>query len=148
MSPMCLTTLLDPRRHSAQALAELYGLRWQIETDFRHLKQTLGLDVLHGKTPDIVEKEIAMFALVYNLVRRVMLAEAQRRGVPPQRVSFIDALRQLAWPLLGADPPLLLNPLRPGRVQPRVRKRRPKQYPVMKEPRNVLKRRLLSKQVA
>ena len=51
-----LTTLLDPQRHSVAALAELYGLRWQIETDFRHLKQTLGLDVLRCRTPDIVEK--------------------------------------------------------------------------------------------
>lgn len=129
-------------------MAKLYRLRWQIETDLRHLKQTLGLDVLHGQSPDIVEKEIAMFGIVYNLVRRVMLAEAQRRGVDPDRVSFSDALRQLAWPLLGAHPPLLLNPLRPGRVQPRVRKRRPKQYPLMKEPRNVLKKRLLEKHVA
>ena len=104
--------------------------------------------MLHGRTPEIVEKEIAMFALVYNLVRRVMLEEAQRRGVPPERVSFIDALRHLAWPLLGADPPLQLNPLRPGRFQPRVRKRRPKQYPVMKQPRNVLKKQLSKKRVA
>lgn len=138
-----LTTLLNPQSYSAPALAELYGRRWQIELNFRHLKQTLGLDVLHCKTPDGVEKEIVMFALVYNLVRAVMLAEAEQRHVPPDRISFADALRHLTWPLLHTDAPLVINPLRPGRIEPRVRKRRPKQYPVMQEPRNVLRKQAL-----
>ncbi len=143
-----LTTLLGPGPYPAAALAELYGQRWQVETNLRHLKQTLGLDVLKCRTRAGVEKEIVMFALVYNLVRSVMLAEAERRGVRPDRISFIDTLRQLCWPLCGADPPLLVNPLRPGRMQPRVRKRRPKQYPLMKEPRNVLNKQLMTNQVA
>jgi hypothetical protein len=143
-----LTTLLDPQTYPAEALAELYGRRWQIELNFRHLKQTLGLDVLHCKTPDGVEKEIVMFALVYNLVRAVMLAEAQRRGVCPDRISFVDALRHLSWPLLQPDVLLVINPLRPDRVEPRVRKRRPKQYPLMQEPRDVLRKRLLRKERA
>lgn len=143
-----LTTLVDPVRYSADALAELYGLRWQVETNLRHLKQTLGLDVLHSRTPAGVEKEIIMFAIVYNLVRSVMLAEARRRGVTPDRISFIDALRHLCWPILGGDSPLIINPLRPGRTQPRVRKRRPKQYPLMKQPRNTLKQQLLRTDVA
>lgn len=138
-----LTTLVDARRYPADELARLYGRRWQIEVNFRDLKQTLGLDILHSRKPDTVEKEIIMFTIVYNLVRAVMLAEAERRGVPPERISFVDALRHLSWPILGADPPLWLNPERPGRVQPRVRKRRPKQYPLMKQPRNVLTKRLL-----
>lgn len=138
-----LTTLLDPRQYPAHEIAQLYRRRWQIEVNFRHLKQTLGLDILHGQKPDTAEKEILMFTIIYNLVRAVMLAEADRRKVEPDRVSFIDALRHLAWPILGADPPLLINPDRPGRVQPRVRKRRPKQFPVMKKPRDVLKKRLL-----
>ena len=137
-----LTTLLDPQVYPAEALAELYGQRWRIETNFRHLKQTLGLDVLHCKSVAGVEKEIVMFALVYNLVRAVMLAEAQRRGVPPDRISFVDALRHLSWPLLQPELPLIVNPARPGRFEPRVRKRRPKQYPPMNEPRKNLKKRL------
>jgi hypothetical protein len=143
-----LTTLVDPQRYSATDLAALYGLRWQVETNLRHLKQTLGLDVLHSKTPAGIEKEIVMFILVYNLVRGVMLAEARRCRVRPDRISFIDVLRALAWPILGADPPLRINPERPGRVQPRVRKRRPKQYPLMQEPRDVLKKRLLKSEIA
>lgn len=143
-----LTTLLNPQSYPAEALAELYGRRWQIEVNFRHLKQTLGLDVLHCKTPDGVEKEIVMFALVYNLVRALMLAEAQRRDVAPERISFVDTLRCLSWPLLQNDLPLVINPLRPGRVEPRVRKRRPKSYPLMTEPRSVLRKRLLRKKRA
>lgn len=140
-----LTTLLDPKAYPAEALAELYGRRWQIEVNFRHLKQTLGLDVVHCKSVAGVEKEIVMFALVYNLVRSVMLAEAERRGVPPDRISFIDALRHLSWPLIHESdpPPLLINPLRPGRAEPHVRKRRPKQYPPMNEPREKLRKKLL-----
>lgn len=143
-----LTTLLDPQVYPAKKLANLYGGRWQIEVNFRHLKQTLGLDVLRCQTPDGVEKEIVMFGLVYNLVRAVMLAEAQRRGVAPNRISFVDALRQLSWPLLQADRPLLVNPNRPGRFEPRARKRRPKQYPPMGEPRDVLRHRLLKEFLA
>jgi hypothetical protein len=143
-----LTTLLLPDRYPAAEIAELYRRRWQIEVNFRHLKQTLGLDILHSQKPDTVEKEILMFTIIYNLVRSVMLAEAARNNVAPDRVSFVDALRHLCWPILGADPPLLINPDRPGRIQPRVRKRRPKQFPVMKEPRSVLKQRLLGGEAA
>jgi hypothetical protein len=138
-----LTTLLDPQVYPAKDLADLYGRRWQIEVNFRHLKQTLGLDVLRCQTPAGVEKEIVMFALVYNLVRALMLAEAQRRAVAPNRISFVDALRHLSWPLLQAELPLIVNPDRPGRFEPRVRKRRPKQYPPMGEPRDVLRKRPL-----
>jgi IS4 transposase len=60
------TTLLDPERYPAAEVAALYGQRWQIETNFRHLKQTLHMDVLRCKTVAGVQKELAMYALVYN----------------------------------------------------------------------------------
>lgn len=134
-----MTTLLDAERYPAQEIAELYGLRWQVETNLRHLKLTLGLDVLHTKSVDGIHKELAMFAIAYNLVRLVMLEAAQRQGVPAARISFIDALR---W-LRDASPQaplrrLLVLPDRPGRYEPRVRKRRPKQYPAMKKTRREL----------
>jgi len=98
---------------------------------------------------DGVLKELMVFALVYNLVRVVMLEAARRQNVEPDRISFVDAQR---W-LLSARPgdelvPLIVNPDRPGRVQPRVRKLRPKKYPLMQEPRSVLRKRLLSSRVA
>jgi hypothetical protein len=87
-----VTTLLDPQLYPAQDLAELYDQRWQIETNLRHLKQTMKMDVLHSKTVDGVLKELTMFALVYNLVRAVMHTAAVRQEVAVDRISFADAL--------------------------------------------------------
>jgi Transposase DDE domain len=136
-----VTTLLDAERYPAKELARLYGLRWGVETNLRHLKRTLGLDVLRCTTVAGVLKELAVFAIAYNLVRRVMAAAAARQGVAPDRVSFVDAWRWLreAAPA-DALPELVVNPRRPGRFEPRVRKRRPKQFPVMQKPRDQLRR--------
>jgi hypothetical protein len=80
----------------------------------------------------------------YNLVRRVMRQAARRQKVLPDRISFIDALRWLQEALPGEElRRLKVNPDRPGRVEPRVRKRRPKQFPLMKKPRAVLRKELL-----
>ena len=138
------TTLLDPERYPKMDLAELYGQRWQIETNFRHLKQTLRMDVLNCKTVEGVKKELTMYALVYNLVRLVMREAAQRQGVAVQRISFIDAVRWLAEAAYGTtDLRLRLVPDRPGRYEPRAVKRRPKEYDRLNQPRDVLRKRLL-----
>jgi hypothetical protein len=120
-------------------------MRWSIEVDLRHLKITMGLDVLKCKSVEGVEKELAVFGLVYNLVRVVILEAADRQGVTVDRISFVDALRWLAHAQPGEGlPELVVNPARPGRVDPRVIKRRPKNYPWMSEPRAVLRQRLLN----
>lgn len=143
-----VTTLTSAARYPAAALARLYERRWQVETDLRHLKQALGLDVLRCRTVPGVVKELLAFVTVYNLVRRVMAEAAGRQRVAPHRVSFTDALRWLRQARPGERPPaLVVNPDRPGRVEPRVRKRRPKQYPVMKRPRAVLREELLRQSV-
>jgi hypothetical protein len=135
------TTLVDPNKYSAKALAKLYRRRWQIEVDLRHLKQTLGMDVLHCQTVPSVIKEMYMFVTIYNLVRRVMVEAARKQKVEPRRISFVDALRWLRSARPGDEVPILIvNPERPGRYEPRVRKRRPKQYPLMKQPRRKLKK--------
>ena len=85
-----------------------------------------------------------MFLLVYNLVRMTVLEAAKRQGVPPERISFVDALRWLATAQPGDElPELVINPARPDRVEPRVRKRRPKEFPLMTKPRAVLRQELL-----
>ena len=142
-----VTTLVDPQRYSAKELARLYGLRWGLEVNLRHLKQTMKMDILRCTTVAGVLKELAMFALVYNLVRRVMAAAAQRQKVAIDRISFIDAWRWLreAEPIT-ALPDLVVNPERPGRYEPRVRKRRPKEFPVMKKPRAELRKAFLGRQ--
>lgn len=144
-----VTTLLDAEKYPATEVAELYRMRWQVETNLRHLKTTLRMDILHCKTVDGIKKELCIFALVYNLVRAVMLESARRQGVAPNRVSFIDAARWLARAVtdpLGEDAVLLtsliVNPDREDRFEPRVLKRRPKEFPVMKKPRAELRQDL------
>jgi hypothetical protein len=90
-----------------------------------------------------------VYALVYNLVRLVMLEAAQRQEVSVDRISFIDAVRWLADAVHGAaELQLRLIPLRPGRFEPRAIKRRPKQYGRLNQPRDVLRKRLLCKKDA
>jgi hypothetical protein len=139
---MLVTTLRDPQRYPRLELARLYGLRWQIETQFRHLKSTLNMDVLKGKSVAIVEREILAYVLVFNLLTREIRHAAVTFDAAPDRLSFLDAVR---WILtgMGTATRLLINPLRPGRVEPRVRKRRMVNYPYMTRPRDVLKKELL-----
>jgi hypothetical protein len=144
-----VATLLDRRRYPAREVARVYERRWQVETNLAHLKTTLGMDILKSKTADGVRKEVLVFGLAYNLVRRVMRAAADRQGVPVERISFVDALRWLRQAKPGEEvPELVVNPERPGRYEPRVKKRRPKQYPRMTRPRAELKEQLRKQQDA
>ena len=135
------TTLLDPVRYPADELIELRLRRWDVETNLRHLKITLGLDVLRCKSEVGVRKELAVFCLVYNLVRVVMLEAAARQQVPVSRISFADALKWMRHARPGDRlRDLLVNPWRPNRIEPRCRKRRPKQYDLMNKPRDMLRK--------
>lgn len=141
-----VTTLLDDKQYPDSELVMLGERRWDVETNLRHLKITLGMDVLHCQSVDGVLKEMLMFAAVYNLVRIVMLEAARRQEVEADRISFKDALTWLRHGDAQAPlPALAVNPWRPGRLDPRVRKRRPKQFPLMQRPRAVLRKALLSK---
>jgi hypothetical protein len=140
-----VTTLLDPQAYPADELIELRLTRWLIETNIRHLKTTLGMDVLKCKTVAGVRKERLVFLLVYNLIRLLMLRAARRQGTTAQRLSFADTLAWLRYGDLSAQPELLVNPLRPGRLEPRVLKRPKKQFPYMTKPRAVLKQELRAK---
>ena len=142
-------------------MAELYLQRWDMELWLRHIKTTLGMEMLRTKTPTRVAAELAMFLVGYNLIRTVMLDAAQEAQVPLPRVSFKSALvRVRLWCArlchtlavnlcLGDYIRLLddlardLNPDRPGRVEPRVVKRRPKPFPWLQQPQRVLREALL-----
>jgi hypothetical protein len=140
-----VTTLLDGERYTAEALAGLYGTRWAVETNLRHIKQTMKMDVLKCKYVDGVLKELTVYAMVYNLVCVVMATAAGRQGVAVDRISFVDALRWLMDSESGDElVPLKVNRDRSGRVEPRVRKRRPKQCPLMKKPRSELRQNLIT----
>jgi hypothetical protein len=144
-----VTTLTDGVAYPAEAVAELYFRRWQIETYVRHLKQTMKMDVLHCRSVAGVTKELSVYALVYNLVRVVMLEAARRQGVDADRISFVDALRWLSSARPGETlAELVVNPERPERFEPRTIKRRPKQFPWMSAPRQELRKRLQRKKDA
>lgn len=142
------TTLMDPRAYPPAEIAELYRSRWEVETNLRYLKSTLGMDRLTCGSAEGVLKELLMFGVLYNLVRAVMVSAGARQGVAPGRVSFTDALRWLLIAHPGEElPNLHVNPDRRGRLEPRVRKRRPKNFPRMIRPRSKYKR-WLAKNVA
>lgn len=138
-----VTTLLDDAVYSLPDLADLFRRRWEIETHFGHIKTTMMMDVLKCQTVDGVLKELHVFALIYNLVRQVMVLAASRQDVAVARISFIDALRWLQTAKPGDElSKLFVNPERPNRYEPRVRKRRPKTYTFMNKPRKELKKLL------
>jgi hypothetical protein len=139
-----VTTLLDAEIYRVADLAELYRQRWQVETSLAHLKTTMRMEVLHCKTVPGVLKELTVFAIVYNLVRMVMWHSAVLQHINVERISFLDALRWLSAPSTGIPlGGLIVNPIRPHRVEPRVKKRRPKSFPFMIKPRQELRQQLV-----
>jgi hypothetical protein len=149
-----ITTLLDPIVYPAEAIAELYGYRWNVELDIRAIKQMLNLDHLRCQTPEMIRIEFWTTLLAYNLIRQVIGDAALQHGKIPRRISFAETCSMIlaAWATLALglyDPRSLERlveriaslqvPDRPGRLEPRVLKRRRHRYPLMREPRNKLK---------
>jgi hypothetical protein len=124
------TTLMNPVIWPDERIAELYGHRWQIETCFGHLKTTMKMNVLRCKTLAGVMKELAIYLVVYNLIRLVMLSAGAAQHVDVRRLSFIDAMRLVAARMIGLDgvERLIVNPDRAGRCQLRMIRSRPKAY--------------------
>jgi len=150
-----LTTMLDPNAVSKDDLDDLYQHRWHVELDFRNIKTTLGMDVLRCKDPEMIEKELWVNLLAYNLIRLLMAQAAIESGLHPRELSFKHTVQ--LWTLWqvthrqGANwhRDNLLQLIaqvrvghRPGRIEPRARKRRPKSYPWLKVPRAVAKRQI------
>jgi len=156
-----ITTLLDKATYSTLEIVGLYGKRWEVELDLRHLKTTLGMDVLRCKTPPMIRKEIHVFLLAYNLLRSLMWSAGTTCSTPPNRLSLQGTRHHLINfipKLLDATSTKRLQIYRtllkiiahkavqerPGRSEPRVRKRRPKAYPLMTKPRHELRKQLQS----
>lgn len=151
------TTLLDPRVYPAEEIAQLYRRRWQIELFLRDIKTTMGMDVLRCKSPDLVHKELLMYQIAYNLVRALHHEALARHGGELSRLSLagsLAAIRQWA-PVLAAQRSRRKRealfrsflhvlardtvPLRPNRAEPRARKRRPKTYQLLCQPRQIFR---------
>jgi hypothetical protein len=134
------TTLLDRRAYPADEIVALAASRWDAETNLRHLKSTLKLDVLRCRSVEGILRELAVIVLVYNLVRQVMLRAAQEQGVALGRLSFADALRLIRWTRMDRQwYEVAVNPYRPNRIEPRAVKRRHDKYDRMTRPRAILR---------
>lgn len=149
-----LVTTLTPEQATPAQLDALYKMRWNIEVDFRSLKAGMEMDILRTKTPPMIEKELAAYLLAYNLVRWAMAQAAWLGQVLPRALSF-SAARRLAGLLheqllharkrditriIGLTLAGLAScrlPLRPGRVEPHAKKRRPRPLPLLMEPRSL-----------
>jgi hypothetical protein len=160
-----VTTLLDADEVTARDLANLYRARWNAELDLRSLKQTMQMDILRCKTPELVRKEIWTHILAYNLIRAIIAQAANKHNVEPRTISFKGAVQTLEafQPLIAIQGDRdrtrrqnlyqqMLDAVathrvadRPDRVEPRLRKRRPKKYDSMLEPRDVIKRKMLTR---
>lgn len=154
-----VTTLTDVKRYTKDALVDLYHKRWHVELDIRAIKQSLQMDILRCKTPAMLHKEIWAHLLAYNLNRKVMAQAAIEAGINPRQISFmgtVQTLNAFRDQLLNATAEELERLAkiifaavathrvgnRPGRSEPRVVKRRPKSYPLMRKPRAVLRAEL------
>ncbi|MCK5189460.1 MAG: IS4 family transposase [Methylococcales bacterium] len=143
-----VTTLLDAKAHPKKSLAELYQQRWQIEVDFRTLKTHMGMEMLRCKTAEMVNKEIAVHLLAYNLIRANLARAACLNDKTPRYLSFMAAVQlmrnttslciTLTGVALGRLIPALLMAITQTEIgqrkrpnQPRVIKRRPKGYSLM-----------------
>ena len=144
-----VTTFLSPRRVSKSALGDLFRQRWHVELDLRAIKTTLQMAELSCNTPQMNEKEVWVHFLAYNLIRLLMAQAAVKVDVHPRTLSFKHTVQlwsewtarrlcsaahtsvELLFTLIGQ----MRVGNRPGRIEPRARKRRPKPYPWLKVPR-------------
>jgi hypothetical protein len=155
-----VSTLTDAATYTKNDITELYHYRWLAELDIRAIKVTLGMDILRCKTPEMVRKEMWTCLLAYNLIRQTMLQSAQGAGVSPRTLSFTAAMQSIAasWAVIAlandALGTLLIDAAsaslaghvignRPGRMEPRAVKRRPKPHDLLTKPRALARAELL-----
>ena len=149
-----VTTMLDHRKVSKDDLSALYARRWNVELDLRNLKTTTGMDVLSCQTPQMNEKQLWVHLLAYNVIRLLMAQAACNVGADPREMSFKHTVQLWTeWVSRGMSATKDYGRLftliaqcrvgnRPGRIEPRMRKRRPKPYPWLKVPRAQARREI------
>lgn len=155
-----VTTLTDAKWVSAADIDALYGRRWQVEVDLRSIKAEMGMDILRTQTPSMIDKEIAVYLLAYNLVCALMVRAAVSAGLCARALSFKGSVqlylafaqqfrfasgacaKRMTAHLLGGISELRL-PIRPGRVEPHAIKRRPKNHQLLSVTRDVARETIL-----
>jgi hypothetical protein len=155
-----VTTLTDPRRYPKEEIAGLYRQRWHVELDLRSIKASLEMDFLPTKTPAMVQRDIGVHLLAYNLIRKAAAQAALRQGKLPRHIGFSGTRQIIAasWSDLSKASPQTARTMaleqfpliaqhrvghRPDRVEPRAVKRRPKPYPLLRKPRQEARQELL-----
>jgi putative transposase len=155
------TTLTDAQTYSKEDIAQLYGFRWNSELDIRSIKQSLNLGHVRSKSPGMVRRELWTTLLGYNLIRTTAAAAATLHQKQPRQISFtgtcqyvLSSWMLLSCRLLAADVlerhcRQMLSQIaacqvanRPGRLEPRVLKRRRHGYKLMQQPRHALRAKL------
>jgi hypothetical protein len=151
-----VTTFLEPTEVSKNDLNLLYSCRWWVELDIRAIKTTLQMDILRGKTPEMIHKEIWVHLLAYNMIRKIMVQSALIHNKKPRELSFKGALNVIKSfrerGILSENNDRIYEALlraisrkvvgnRPGRQEPRVVKRRPKAFPRMQKARSLYRKK-------
>jgi hypothetical protein len=156
-----ITTLTDAVEYTKEEIAELYGFRWNSELDIRSIKESLNLGHVRCKSPEMVRRELWTTLLGYNLIRTTAAGAALIHKKQPRQISFTSTCQYVlaSWMLMSCRLigqakrdefcRQLLEQIaecvvanRPGRLEPRVVKRRPKPYKLMQKPRSELRREL------
>jgi len=151
-----VTTFLEPKDTPKSVLKALYRQRWNVELDLRNIKTTLGMEQLRCKSPEMARKELWVYLLAYNLIRLLMAQAALLADQIPRQLSFKHTVQiWLSWQQRGGATHdavsinallvLIAEPrvgLRPGRVEPRAVKRRPKPFPLLTKPREVAREQI------
>lgn len=157
-----VTTFLNNKKYHKKELAKLFELRWHLEINLKYIKEIMGMDMLSCKTPDMVMKEIGIHFLAYNFIRTIMAEACERHNAIPNKISFkgtvqllnkfmpyfIDSSRRWNEMMYSELLKLIIQNRignRPGRVEPRAVKRRPKPFNTLNRPRNVERARLMRK---
>jgi Transposase DDE domain len=144
-----VTSFLSPREVCKREIGQLFVRRWNVELDLRNIKSTLGMERLTCKTPDMCEKEVWVYGLAYNLIRLLMADAAVQAGVLPRQLSFKHTVQVwVAWSqrqflsTIPEDTAALFRLIahirvgnRPGRIEPRLVKTRPKPFGRLQTPR-------------
>lgn len=156
-----ITTLTDATLYSHQEIAQLYGFRWNSELDIRAIKSSLNLAHVRCKSPEMVRRELRTTLLAYNLIRTTAANAAALHDKQPRQISFTGTCQYVlsSWQLISTGILTAGNfrrhclgllaqiaacevANRPGRLEPRVLKRRRHHYPLMQQPRHILRKEL------
>lgn len=157
-----ITTLIDVDEYTKEDIAELYGFRWNSELDIRSIKSNLNLGHVRCKSPEMVRRELWTTILAYNLIRSTGASAALLHDKKPRQISFTSTCQFVlsSWSLIACGSveiaqllKFILHKLkeiadcvvgdRPGRIEPRVlKRRRDNAYPLMRKPRAVLRAEL------